>query len=172
MLVDDSIIKQKISKHHQKNKTTDKQTIVPDHEVVGLPALSPSVETSKIVEWKKKEGDFVEANEAIAVVQTDKAELDWQVTDDVYLAKILLEPGETVPVGTDCCIFVDNESDIAPFANYSGSGSGASSSGGGGAPEAPAQETQPSAPAPSGGGGGGGSSLPANRMSKRNNTEK
>jgi len=86
--------------------------------VIGLPALSPSVEESKIVQWKKKEGDLVEADDAIASVQTDKAELDWQVTDDVYLAKILLEAGKQVPVGTPACIFVEDAKDVAAFKDY------------------------------------------------------
>lgn len=91
---------------------------LPDHEVIGLPALSPSVEVSKVVTWKKNEGDLVEADEAIASVQTDKAELDWQVTDDVYLAKILLQPGQEVPVGTPACIFVEDKKDVAAFKDY------------------------------------------------------
>eukprot|EP00485_Elphidium_margaritaceum_P000082 CAMPEP_0202691624 /NCGR_PEP_ID=MMETSP1385-20130828/6287_1 /ASSEMBLY_ACC=CAM_ASM_000861 /TAXON_ID=933848 /ORGANISM="Elphidium margaritaceum" /LENGTH=631 /DNA_ID=CAMNT_0049347057 /DNA_START=34 /DNA_END=1926 /DNA_ORIENTATION=- len=91
---------------------------LPAHEVIGLPALSPSVEESKIVEWKKKEGDMVEADDAIASVQTDKAELDWQVTDDVYLAKILLAAGEQVPIGTPACIFVEEAQDVAAFKEY------------------------------------------------------
>eukprot|EP01083_Nonionella_stella_P275460 935462_1 len=92
---------------------------LPEHEVIGLPALSPSVEESKIVSWKANEGDFISADTAIASVQTDKAELDWMVTDDVYLAKILLEPNIQVPVGTPACIFVEDKSHINAFKNYS-----------------------------------------------------
>jgi len=100
------------------NHRTFARTQLPEHEVVGLPALSPSVEESKIVSWKVKEGEMIEADGAIAVIQTDKAELDWQVTDDVYLAKILLQPGEQVPVGTPCCIFVEEQKDVAAFKDY------------------------------------------------------
>jgi len=61
---------------------------------------------------------MVEADDAIASVQTDKAELDWQVTDDVYLAKILLAAGEQVPIGTPACIFVEEAQDVAAFKEY------------------------------------------------------
>ena len=101
--------------------------IDPEHEVVGLPALSPSVETSTINEWKKKEGDFVEADTVIASVQTDKAEVDWSVVDDVYLAKILLPSGQQVPVGTPAAIFVEDKKDVAAFKDYKVDGSGGSS---------------------------------------------
>ena len=115
---------------------------LPDHEVIGLPALSPSVEQSKIVAWKKNEGDLVEADEAIASVQTDKAELDWQVTDDVYLAKILLQPGEEVPVGTPACIFVEEAEHVAAFKDYT-PGAAASS-----APSTPSEAPKPAESAP------------------------
>jgi len=90
------------------------------------------------VSWKKNVGDLVEADEAIASIQTDKAELDWSVTDDVYLAAILLEPGETVKCGTPACIFVENKADVAAFANYKG----------GDAPAAPAAPSTPEPPKP------------------------
>ena len=115
---------------------------LPDHEIIGLPALSPSVEQSKIVAWKKKEGDLVEADEAIASVQTDKAELDWQVTDDVYLAKILLQPGDEVPVGTPACIFVEDAKDVPAFKDYT-PGAAASS-----APSTPSEAPKAAESAP------------------------
>eukprot|EP01083_Nonionella_stella_P312607 1118753_1 len=111
--------KRNTSPHHQSLQHMNRRHFsLPEHELIGLPALSPSVEESKIVAWKKNEGEFVAADEAIATVQTDKAELDWQVTDDVYLAKILLQAGTQVPIGTPACIFVENEKDITAFANY------------------------------------------------------
>lgn len=36
----------------------------------------------------------------------------------MYLAKILLEENNEVPIGTPCCIFVEEESDIKAFENY------------------------------------------------------
>ena len=123
---------------------------MPPHEIIGLPALSPSVEESKIVAWKKQEGDFVEADEAIASIQTDKAELDWLVTDDVYLAKILLQPGDTVPVGTPTCIFVEEADMVAAFKDYqpSSAESAASSSAAPATPPPPSSTTSAPPPPP------------------------
>merc|ERR550539_1569432 len=104
--------KHKFTNFHPLQHFNQRSFSLPEHEVIGLPALSPSVEESKIVSWKKKEGDLIEADEAIASIQTDKAELDWSVTDDVYLAAILLEPGETVACGTPACVFVENKADV------------------------------------------------------------
>ena len=78
---------------------------LPDHEVLGLPALSPvcsilyplrsihlihrgcfqTMELGNIVEWFKKEGDFVGAGDAICSIETDKATLDFVATDDGYV---------------------------------------------------------------------------------------
>eukprot|EP01084_Bolivina_argentea_P010725 19989_1 len=118
---------------------------LPPHEIVGLPALSPSVEESKIVSWKKEEGDLVAADEAIASIQTDKAELDWQVTDDVYLAKILLQPGQTVPVGTPSCIFVEEADMVAAFKNYDAATAASPQSQSQPSPQSP-QSPEPSKP--------------------------
>jgi pyruvate dehydrogenase E2 component (dihydrolipoamide acetyltransferase) len=116
-----------------------------------MPALSPSVERSKIVEWKKAEGDAVGEDEAIASIQTDKAELDWRVTDDVYLAKILLPAGIEVAVNDPVAIFVEDKAHVAAFKDYKIGQSDA------GTPPADA----PSSPAPSSSGAAPASSKPA-----------
>ena len=89
----------------------------PEHTVISLPALSPTMETGNLVEWKKKEGDFV-GNEPIAVVETDKSTMDWEFTDEGYLAKILVEPSEGLNVGDPLAIMVEEEADIAAFKDY------------------------------------------------------
>jgi len=93
---------------------------LPPHNKVGLPALSPTMETGNLSAWKKKEGDQIKAGEVIAEVETDKATVDFEATEDVYLAKILI-PGGTkdIPVNKVICITVENEGDIAAFKDYS-----------------------------------------------------
>ena len=76
------------------------------------------MEVSTIVAWKRSVGDYIEEDTTIASVQTDKAELDWKVVDSIYLAKILLEPGVQVPVGTPCAIFVEKKEHVAAFADF------------------------------------------------------
>jgi len=58
-----------------------------------MPALSPTMETGKITQWLKKEGDKVDAGDVIANVETDKATIDFVYQDDGYIAKLLVPEG-------------------------------------------------------------------------------
>ena len=92
---------------------------LPYHIVVGLPALSPTMERGSLAEWYVNEGDSITAGDSIAQIETDKASMDFEAQDDVYVAKILLQAGEgEVPVGTPIMITVEDEEDVAAFQNY------------------------------------------------------
>jgi hypothetical protein len=67
---------------------------LPDHILVPMPALSPTMETGSIANWLLKEGDAFEAGQAICEVETDKATVTYDATDDGYIAKILVGSGE------------------------------------------------------------------------------
>lgn len=60
----------------------------PPYKLLELPKYSPTMETGNVNAWLKKEGDFVEANESIAEIETDKASVDFEVSDECYLAKV------------------------------------------------------------------------------------
>jgi pyruvate dehydrogenase E2 component (dihydrolipoamide acetyltransferase) len=54
-----------------------------------------------ISEWKKQVGDAVAAGDSLAMIETDKAAMDWESQDDGFLAKILVPQGtEGIKVGT------------------------------------------------------------------------
>lgn len=55
-----------------------------------MPSLSPTMESGTIVKWLKKEGDKVEAGDAIADIQTDKAIVTMEMDDDSIFAKIIV----------------------------------------------------------------------------------
>jgi pyruvate/2-oxoglutarate dehydrogenase complex dihydrolipoamide acyltransferase (E2) component len=57
---------------------------------VMMPSLSPTMEAGTIVKWLKKEGDKVNAGDAICDIQTDKAVVSMEYDDDGILAKILV----------------------------------------------------------------------------------
>lgn len=67
---------------------------LPDHILVPMPALSPTMETGSIANWLLKEGDAFEAGQAICEVETDKATVTYDATDDGFIAKILVGSGE------------------------------------------------------------------------------
>ena len=53
-----------------------------------------------LVSWKKAVGDEVQPGDVLAVVETDKATMDFECQDEGFLAKILISEGtENVPVG-------------------------------------------------------------------------
>lgn len=72
-------------------------------EVVSMPQLGESVTEGTIGQWLKNVGDPIEKYEALLEVTTDKvnAEVPAPVTGTV--TKILVDPGQTVPIGTPIC---------------------------------------------------------------------
>lgn len=55
-----------------------------------MPSLSPTMEKGTIVKWFKKEGDKIEAGDAVADIQTDKAVVTLELEDESILAKIIV----------------------------------------------------------------------------------
>lgn len=61
-----------------------------------------------------------------SAVETDKATVAFESTDDGYVAAILVEEGaQDVPVGTPVLVMVEEEEDVAAFANFTAADAGA-----------------------------------------------
>ena len=67
---------------------------------VEMPKMGISVSEGTILEWRKQPGDWVEADETIADVTTDKVDVEIPSPSSGRLARIVVEAGETVDVGT------------------------------------------------------------------------
>ncbi len=65
-----------------------------------MPQMGESVTEGTVLEWHKQVGDEVEADETIVEVSTDKVDAEVSAPADGVIAEILVEPDETVPVGT------------------------------------------------------------------------
>ncbi len=65
-----------------------------------MPALGADMTEGRIVEWLVEPGDHVERGEIVAVVETDKADIEIEVFQAARIGRFLVEPGEVVPVGT------------------------------------------------------------------------
>src|SRR4051812_36134292 len=65
-----------------------------------MPQMGVSVAEGTIVEWTKRPGDWVERDETVCLVTTDKIDVEIPSPGAGRLAKILVEPGDTVDVGT------------------------------------------------------------------------
>src|ERR1700749_2068780 len=80
---------------------------------ITMPKLSDTMTEGTVVSWKKKLGDKVSAGEVLAEIETDKATMEWEATDDGILKKIYVQEGGKVNVG-DRIAFVANEGEEAP----------------------------------------------------------
>nr|XP_055049485.1 pyruvate dehydrogenase protein X component-like [Misgurnus anguillicaudatus] len=79
---------------------------------VQMPALSPTMEEGNIVKWLKKEGDVVEAGDALCEIETDKAVVVMESNEDGILAKILVQEGSRgVRLGTLIALMVGEGED-------------------------------------------------------------
>ncbi|TAH40449.1 MAG: 2-oxoglutarate dehydrogenase complex dihydrolipoyllysine-residue succinyltransferase [Bacteroidetes bacterium] len=67
-----------------------------------IPSPGESITEVQIARWIKKDGDYVEKDEEICEIDSDKATLTLNAEADGAL-KILVKEGETIPVGTLVC---------------------------------------------------------------------
>ena len=65
-----------------------------------MPQMGVSVAEGTVVEWKKQVGDWVQADEIIASISTDKIDTDVESPASGRVAEIIVPVGETVDVGT------------------------------------------------------------------------
>jgi len=113
---------------------------LPTHTELGMPALSPTMEAGNIASWAVEVGQEISAGDVLAEIETDKATVDFEATDDGVVAKILVgSPAQDVPVGTPLIVLVEDKGDVAAFADYAG---------GAAAAPAPAPAPAPAAAAP------------------------
>jgi len=64
-----------------------------------MPKMGDGMEEGTILRWLKREGDAVAAEEAIAEIETDKANVEIPAEEAGILARIEAAEGDTVPVG-------------------------------------------------------------------------
>ncbi|MDQ2713728.1 MAG: 2-oxo acid dehydrogenase subunit E2 [Chloroflexota bacterium] len=79
---------------------------------VKMPRLGESVAEGTVGGWLKNEGDWVEKDESLAEIITDKINAELPSPVAGRLAKILVQVDETVVVGTDIALIEEN-ADVA-----------------------------------------------------------
>ncbi len=79
---------------------------------ITMPRLSDTMEQGTIIKWNVKEGDPVSAGDNVADIETDKATMEMQVFDDGRIARILVDEGETVEVGTLIAVMAEEDEDL------------------------------------------------------------
>ncbi|MEA2482238.1 MAG: hypothetical protein QOC55_185 [Thermoleophilaceae bacterium] len=116
---------------------------------VTMPQMGVSVAEGTIADWKKRPGDWVERDETIVEISTDKIETEIPSPVAGRVTEILVEVGVTVPVGELLARIDTGSKPGQPHADEHPSDDGAGM-GGGGEADAPA----PAASLPAGVNGG------------------
>ena len=78
-----------------------------------MPKLSPTMEEGQLSRWLKKEGDKVSMGEPLAEIDTDKATMEMQALANGVLRKILINEGESAPLGQLIAVIGEPNEDIA-----------------------------------------------------------
>ena len=71
----------------------------------GMPSLGHTMETGRIVEWLKQEGDPLAKGEPLLVVETDKVTTEVEAPVDGVLVRVLAAADEERPIGATLALF-------------------------------------------------------------------
>ena len=74
---------------------------------INMPALSDTMTEGTLVKWLKKEGDAVSFGDAIAEIETDKATMAMEASDDGILHTIYVQEGTKLPIGAKLAVIVE-----------------------------------------------------------------
>jgi pyruvate dehydrogenase E2 component (dihydrolipoamide acetyltransferase) len=88
---------------------------------VPMGAISPTMESGQVVEWRVKVGDQVKEGDTLADVQTDKAVMPLESFDEGIVAVLCAEVGQDIAVGKPVLILAAKGEDPKAIAASSGS---------------------------------------------------
>ncbi len=75
-----------------------------------MPRLSDTMTEGAIAQWLKSEGETVQRGDVLAEIETDKAVMDLEAYESGVLEKILVQPGQSVPIGEAIAVIGDGAS--------------------------------------------------------------
>jgi pyruvate dehydrogenase E2 component (dihydrolipoamide acetyltransferase) len=78
-----------------------------------MPKLGMTMTEGTILQWFYKAGDFVEKDEALLEVMTDKVNIEVEAPFSGYLVNILAHEGEVLPVGAPLATLADEQAPLA-----------------------------------------------------------
>jgi pyruvate dehydrogenase E1 component beta subunit len=84
-----------------------------------MPALSPTMEKGNLAKWVKHQGDKVKSGDIIAEIETDKATMEVEATDEGTLGQILVPEGTAdVAVNTPIAVILSEGEDAGALNNF------------------------------------------------------
>lgn len=78
-----------------------------------MPQLSPTMSEGRLAGWKVKEGDVVASGDILAEVETDKATMEVEASDDGVIHKIIGQAGKDIQVGEAIAILKEEGEEVA-----------------------------------------------------------
>src|SRR5258706_6830276 len=66
---------------------------------VNMPRFSDTMQEGTISRWLKHQGDTIKKGDILVEIETDKANMELESYDSGVLERILVQEGETVPIG-------------------------------------------------------------------------
>ena len=69
-------------------------------ETIVMPKYGQTMTEGEIIQWKKKEGDFIQVGDILLEIASDKTNLEVESEYAGVLSEILVKEGATVPCGT------------------------------------------------------------------------
>ena len=128
-----------------------------------MPALSPTMTEGNVASWLKNEGDSVQAGDILCEIETDKATMEVEATDEGTLARIVAPAGsEGVPVNAVIGLILEEGEDSSALegAEVTAPAAAAPAAPPAEAAAEPALAAAPAAPAPAAPSPGGNGAAP------------
>jgi pyruvate dehydrogenase E2 component (dihydrolipoamide acetyltransferase) len=85
-----------------------------------MPKGSDTMTEGKVLKWVKKEGDQVSAGDAVVEIETDKVDMEVEAMGGGVLRKILVQSGNSVPVGELLALIGKPDEDISALLKAAG----------------------------------------------------
>jgi pyruvate dehydrogenase E2 component (dihydrolipoamide acetyltransferase) len=79
-----------------------------------MPILGADMEAGTLVAWRKRPGDRVRRGEVVAEVETEKGLIDVEIFVSGVVDRLLVQPGQKVPVGTVLAVIRDEGAPAEP----------------------------------------------------------
>jgi len=94
--------------------------------VIRMPEVLAGAAEAVLSKWMIDEGQDVAVGDILAEIETEKANVDYQAEEPGTLARVLIQPGQSVEVGTPIAVFAaagDTDDDIEAALAAAGGGS-------------------------------------------------
>jgi len=72
-----------------------------------MPKMGYDMTEGRLLRWIKREGDFIEAGEIIAEIETDKVSIEMEAFDSGILRRIIVQEGEMANIGEPIAILAE-----------------------------------------------------------------